>query len=74
MAKSPDEDDHDTFDPPENSRSPDDLKSRVIHIRIDPVMLRKIKALAFRADKKPCAWVRRLIQRELDAQERRKRK
>lgn len=66
------DDDFDADDSP--LKPPDEIKSQVVHIRVDPVMWRKVKAAALRADKKPCAWVRRLIQREIDSQARRKRK
>lgn len=47
-------------------------KSRVVHIRVDVEMWRAIRAAAFRVDRKPCAWIRRAIKKELKVQERRR--
>lgn len=37
------------------------VKSRVVHVRVDPDLLLKIRRAALKVDRKPCDWVRRAI-------------
>lgn len=50
------------------------VKSRVVHIRVDMEMWRAVRAAALRVDRKPCAWVRRAIQKELKIEEKRRKR
>lgn len=50
------------------------VKSRVVHIRVDMEMWREVRAAAIRVDRKPCAWVRRAIQKELKVEEKRRKR
>lgn len=69
-----DEDDEGLSDVRKDVDGERQVKSRVVHIRVDMEMWRAVRAAAIRVDRKPCAWVRRAIQKELKVEEKRRKR